>query len=178
MGAKSVSCSKTKPFANSPQRDSFPAHHQPAAPHGNGSKDRGRIRAPDAQHPPDTAVVTSNSTRKFPGWFIDLLIHLPKLRYIKYVTPEIKYTHYCNDSRFWDNLKHNNLKNIRNEIFFVLYFYSTMCRAEGYYSEKREKDYYFLWCKGTSVVNLLPLTSFLPSTLLFCIIHSNWGGMS
>ena len=54
---------------------------------------------------------------------------------------------------------------------FVLYFYSTLCRAKGYYSEKREKDYYCLWCKGTPVVNLLPLTSFLPSTLLLCIIH-------
>ena len=36
--------------ANSLQRDSFPAHHPPTAPNGNGSKDWGRVRAPDAHH--------------------------------------------------------------------------------------------------------------------------------
>ena len=34
----------------------------------------------------------------------DLLIYLPQFSYIKYVTPEIKHTHYCDDLRSWDNL--------------------------------------------------------------------------
>ena len=44
-------------LTNSLQRDSFPAHHPPAAPNGNGSKDWGRVRAPDAHHHTSDAAV-------------------------------------------------------------------------------------------------------------------------
>ena len=65
-------------------------------PNGNGFKDRGRTRVPDAQHSSDTAVVTSNH-------HVNLPIYWPQFSDIKYVTPEIKHTHYWDDSRFWDN---------------------------------------------------------------------------
>ena len=112
MGAKNATqksrksrkcCTKTKPTQTVPKRDSFQAHHQPTAPQGNGLKRPRKNTSAWSPTFPDAAVVTSNSTRTFPGQFIDLLIYLPKLSYIKYITPVIKYTHYCDDSTFWDN---------------------------------------------------------------------------
>ena len=117
MDAKDVTQKSSKPEKVVPRPNSsqtvtnetvsWPSSSQPH-PMGKVSKDQERTRGPDVQHSPDAAVVTSNPTRKFPGRYIDLLIHLPQFSYIKYVTPEIKHTHYCDDSRFWDNLNHRN----------------------------------------------------------------------
>ena len=69
-------------------------------PKGTVSKDRGRTQAPDAQHP---QTLRGSPQTQHVHFQANLLIYLPKLSYIKYVTPEIKHTHYCDDSRFWDN---------------------------------------------------------------------------
>ena len=57
--------------------------------------------------------------------------------------------------------------------FFVLYFYSTLHCVEqrDIIVKKGKKNITFFGVKGTLVVNFLPLTSFLPSTLLLYIIH-------
>ena len=111
MGAKNVtqksrksrkSCTKTKPMQTVPNGTVSRLTTSRPHPKGTVSKDRGRTQAPDAQHPQTLGGSPQTQHVHFQA---NLLIYLPKLSYIKYVTPEIKHTHYCDDSRFWDNHK-------------------------------------------------------------------------
>ena len=64
---------------NSLQRDSFPAHHPPAAPNEDSFKDRGRTRLPDAHQPQTLSILKS-----FVNFLGQLIGH--QISNIKFVT--------------------------------------------------------------------------------------------